>query len=301
VKRLGYLLYEAHRYADAIARFERVLAASPREYEVAFFEGVALRRVNRDSDALRAFERVAATHEYYAEARTQIAAIHERHGRYKEALAEVERALASEPSRELELYTATLRSKTGDFDGAVAYLEGLLAQSPDDDELLYNLGVVYGEQDRNEEALRYMQQALEKNPDNADALNFIGYTWADSGQNLEQAEQYITRAMELRPDNGYIVDSLGWVYYMRARPLMASGDTAAGKKWLTKAIEELQRAHELTGGDPVISEHIGDAYQLLGERRRALDKFEEAAVMGPRPEEQPALRQKLESLRRELE
>ena len=301
VKRLGYLLYEAHRFKDAVARFERVLAASPREYEVAFFDGVALRRLNRDADAMRAFELVAQQHEYYAEARTQIAAIHERHGRYAEALAEVQRAMASEPSRELELYSATLRSKTGDFDGAVAYLEGLLAKSPDDDELLYNLGVVYGEKDRDDEAIAYMKRALEKNPDNADALNFIGYTWAEHGENLEQAEQYITRAMELRPDNGYIVDSLGWVYYMRAKPMMAAGDVAGGRKWLNKAIEELQRAHELTGGDPVISEHIGDAYLLLDDRRRALDKFEEAALLGPRPEEQPQLKQKLETLRRELE
>jgi len=301
VKRLGFLLYEGHRYADAVKRFDRVLEASPREYDVAFFNGVALRRLNRDDDAMRAFERVAAQHEYYAEARTQLAAIHERHGRYAEALAEIERGLATEPSRELELYSATLRSKTGDFDGAVAYLEGLLDQSPDDDELLYNLGVVYGEKDHDDEAIAYMKRALEKNPDNADALNFIGYTWAERGENLEQAEQYITRAMELRPDNGYIVDSLGWVYYMRAKPMIAKGDVAAGRKWVKKAIEELQRAHELTGGDPVISEHIGDAYLLLDDRRRALDKFEEAALLGPRPEEQPQLKQKLETLRRELE
>jgi len=301
VKRLGFLLYEAHRFADAVLRFERVLAHAPREYEVAFFDGVALRRANRDDEAARAFERVAAHHEYYAEARTQLAAIHERHGRYPEALAEVQRALETEPSRELELYSATLRSKTGDFDGAVAYLEGLLESDPEDDDLLYNLGVVYGERDRNQEAIRYMQRALEKNPDNADALNFIGYTWAEQGENLEQAEQYIVRAIELRPDNGYIVDSLGWVYYMRARPLIESGDVAAGRQWLSKAIEELERAHELTGGDPVISEHIGDAYLLLDQRRRALDKFEEAALLGPRPDEQPELREKLESLRRELE
>jgi tetratricopeptide (TPR) repeat protein len=161
---------------------------------------------------------------------------------------------------------------------------------------------VYGEKDRDDEAIRYMQRALEKNPDNADALNFIGYTWAEHGENLEQAEQYITRAMELRPDNGYIVDSLGWVYYMRAKPMMAAGDVAGGRKWLTKAIEELQRAHELTGGDPVISEHIGDAYPPA--RRAApsaLDKFEEAALLVPRPEEQPQLKQKLETLRRELQ
>jgi tetratricopeptide (TPR) repeat protein len=146
-----------------------------------------------------------------------------------------------------------------------------------------------------------MERALAENPDNADALNFIGYTWAENGQRLDEAEAYIVRAIELRPDNGYIVDSLGWVYYMRARPLMESGNEAAGRKWLDRAVEELERAHELTGGDPVISEHLGDTYLLMNEPRRALDKFEEAALMGPRTDEQPNLHEKLESLRRELE
>jgi tetratricopeptide (TPR) repeat protein len=301
VKRLGYLLYDVGRFEEAGQRFERVLALAPRDNDVAFFLGVVLRRSNRNEEAAQAFSRIAAQHEYYADARTQLAAIHERGGRYEEALADVQRAMDTEPSRELELYSATLRAKTGDFDGAVAYLEALLAAAPEDDELLYNLGVVYAEDDRDEEAIAYMERALEENPDNADALNFIGYTWAEHGRNLEEAEAYIVRAIELRPDNGYIVDSLGWVYYMRARPLIEAGDVAAGRKWLDRALEELERAHELTGGDPVISEHIGDAYLLMKEPRRALDKFEEAALMGPRLEEQPELHEKLESLRRELE
>jgi tetratricopeptide (TPR) repeat protein len=259
------------------------------------------RRANRDDEAAPYFERIPPQHEYYARARTQLAAILERRGRYADALAEIQRAMQVEPSRELELYGATLRSKTGDFEGAVSYLEGLLESDPENDELLYNLGVVHGENDHTEEAIEYMQRALEKNPENADALNFIGYTWAERGENLEQAEQYIVRAIELNPENGYIVDSLGWVYYMRARPLIEAGDLAAGREWLKKAIGELERANELTGGDPVIFEHIGDAYLLLEERRRALDKFEEAALLGPRPDEQPELHQKLESLRRELE
>ena len=301
VKRLGYLLYDMGRFEEAGERFERVLARSPRDNDVAFFLGIVMRRANRTDEAIDAFSRIAAHHEYYADARTQLAAIHERAGRYEAALADVERAMGTEPTRELELYAATLRAKAGDFEGAVAYLENLLEAAPDDDELLYNLGVVYSESDRKEEALTYMERALETNPDNADALNFIGYTWAENGDRLDEAEAYIVRAIELRPDNGYIVDSLGWVYYMRARPLMESGDEAAGRQWLDRALEELERAHELTGGDPVISEHIGDAYLLMKDPRRALDKFEEAMLMGPRTNEQPNLHEKLETLRRELE
>jgi tetratricopeptide (TPR) repeat protein len=110
----------------------------------------------------------------------------------------------------------------------------------------------------------------------------------------------ITRAIELRPDDGFIVDSLGWVYYMRARPLVESGRAREAQPYLERALQELERADRLTGGDPVISEHLGDTYLLLRQKERALERFEEALGLEPREGEQPHLKQKFESLRREL-
>jgi tetratricopeptide (TPR) repeat protein len=299
--RLGFLLYEARRFEEASERFERVLDSNPEEYEVSFFLGISRRRAQDDDGALAAFAPIPPEHKHYAEARTQIAAIYERRGEHARALEEVERALAVEPSRSLELYSATLRAKSGDREGAVAYLKGLLEENPDDDELLYNLGVVYGEAGETEESIAQMQRALEINADNASALNYIGYTWAERGENLDEAEKMIKRAIELRPDDGYIVDSLGWVYYMRARPLVEAGDKQRAREYIDRALTELEKADELTGGDPVISEHLGDTYLLLDDRRQALDKFEEAARLGPREDEQPHLHEKLETLRREFE
>ena len=59
----------------------------------------------------------------------------------------------------------------------------------------------------------------------------------------------------------------------------------------------MTRADELTGGDPVVSEHIGDAHLLMGDERRALDHFEEAIRLVPRDGEQPDLYEKRERLR----
>ena len=298
--RLAFLQYEARDYGEAAKRFQRALELSPGEHEIAFFLGIVLRRMGDEQGAIAAFEGIPERHPQYAEARTQLAAILERRGEYPEALAEVERAASSKPTRALDLYAATLRSKAGDFDGAVAHLEKLLNAEPGDDELLYNLGVVYGESDRTDEALDYMQRALEENPDNASALNYIGYTWAEKGIRLDEAEQLIARAIELRPEDGYIVDSLGWVYYMRAVPLVESGRREEARVHLDRALEELQKADELTGGDPVVSEHIGDTYLLMGDKPRALERYEEAMRLEPRLDEQPELHQKLENLRREL-
>jgi tetratricopeptide (TPR) repeat protein len=267
---------------------------------VHYFLGT-LRREAGDADgAIAAFEQVPPEHERYADARLQMAGIYERRHDFASALREAEAANRRSPSRQLELYVASLRSKSGDFEGAKASLEAILAQAPDDEEVLYNIGVLYGENGRQDEALARMQQVLAKNPDHAGALNYVGYTFAERGEKLDEAERMIRRALEQRPDDGYIVDSLGWVHYVRARQLFEAGRRGPARQQLAIAIQTLERAAVLTGGDPVISEHLGDAYLLRADRQGALRHYEKAVELEPRKGEQPHLFEKLERLRREL-
>jgi tetratricopeptide (TPR) repeat protein len=301
VVRLGFLYYETENFSESVSRFETFLASEPEDHEVRFFLGIVRRRMGEDAAAIEVFSAIPEESEHYSEAHTQLAVLFERKGDFSRALEEIELAVAAKPTRPRELYSATLRAKAGDFDGAVAYLEGLLLKDPDDDELLFNLGVVFSEAKRTQEALEYMERAIEQNPNNASALNYVGYTWAERGDNLDQAEDYIVRALDLRPDDGFIIDSLGWVYYMRARPLFDTGRNEEAKKYLDRALKELLRAQELTGGDPVVSEHLGDAYLLLDQKHRALQKYQEAVDLTPREGEQPDLLEKLEALRREIE
>ena len=298
--RLALLDFEAGRYREAAERFRRVFEASPTQYDVAYFLGLVYERAGDLDAALSALKRVPPGHERYAQARTQMAAILEKRGELEAALEEVERARAAGSTRPLDLYYASLLARSGRFDEAVAFLEDLLAENPDDDEILYNLGVLYGERKLREQALRYMEQALQKNPDNASALNYLGYSFAERGERLDEAEELIRRALELRPDDGYITDSLGWVYYMRARQLLEEGEAQRARELAQQALEQLHRAAELTGGDPVISEHLGDAYLLLGRKREALERYLQAMEQGPRADEQPELPAKVERLRGEL-
>ncbi|MBW2577782.1 MAG: tetratricopeptide repeat protein [Deltaproteobacteria bacterium] len=301
VVRLGFLYYETEHFSESASRFETFLASEPGDDEVRFFLGIVRRRMGEDAAAIEVFSAIPEDSEHSAEAHTQLAVLLERRGDFARALEEVEAAVAAKPTRPRELYYATLRAKAGDFDGAVAYLEGLLLKDPDDDELLFNLGVVFSEAKRTQEALEYMERAIEQNPNNASALNYVGYTWAERGDNLDQAEDYIVRALDLRPDDGFIIDSLGWVYYMRARPLFDTGRNEEAKKYLDRALKELLRAQELTGGDPVVSEHLGDTYLLLDQKDRALKNYREAVDLTPREGEQPDLLEKLEALQREIE
>ena len=297
---LGFRSFEAGDYEAAEHRFGRALAQQPEQHEVAYFLGVVQRRMGKDAEAIQTLDRIPADHERYADGRVQVAGIYEQNGDFAGAQLEVERAREVEPSRPLDLYAASLRAQGGDVAGAIAFLEEMLDESPEDAEVLYNIGVIHGEAKNVDEAIRYMRIVLGLNPDHASALNYVGYTFAERGENLDEAEAMIERALELRPEDGYITDSLGWVYYMRARPLLAEGNLQEAHLWLGRAIDELERAAELTGGDPVISEHLGDVHLALGDKQRALEYYEEAMRLEPRESEQPDLEGKLERLREEL-
>jgi len=300
MRRLASLEFGTGRYEEAAARLRAAFDAYPDQYEFAYSLGQVLRAQGNDVEAAEYFSAIPSSHVLYVESRMQIAVIHEDAGRYADALVEVDRLRVLRPDRSLDFHAASLHARAGDPEGGLALLEGMLAQSPGDEEILYQLGVYHGVQKNPDEALRYMQLVLEQNPDNAQALNYVGYTWAERGEHLDEAERMIEQAVSLAPRDGYIIDSLGWVYYMRARPLMDGDRREEGLALLTRALEQLKLADELTGGDPVVTEHLGDVYLLLDQRKRALEYYEEAIEQNPREDEQPDLRDKLDRLRGQL-
>src|SRR5260370_22366858 len=102
-------------------------------------------------------------------------------------------------------------------------LSGALRNTPKDETLRFALGSAYERQGESTKAIAQMQQVLSLNPENASAMNFIGYTLAERGQHLDRAEKLIRRALELQPESGAFLDSLGWVYFRRAHYAQAFG------------------------------------------------------------------------------
>ena len=181
VVRLGFLEYEAARLRRrAEARFERALARRiPRSTSPL----LPRRRAAPDGDdsmaRSRRSRRVPPEHEHYAEARTQIASILERRGDYA-ARAQRGRARArrARPSRQLDLYVATLRAKTGDFDGAVGVPPGVCSTSAPERRraALQPRHPLRRGEAQGRGARATCSSRSRKNPDNASALNYIGYT-----------------------------------------------------------------------------------------------------------------------------
>ena len=125
----------------------------------------------------------------------------------------------------------------------------------------------------------HLLRAIEIDPGDAYALNYLGYWWADEGRNLDQAIEMIERAVSHRPSSGFFVDSLGWVHYKLGDP--------------SRAVGYLERATELEPSDPEITGHLGDVYWALGRREEARFKWRLALSLSEDAEEQAMLERRL--------
>lgn len=125
-----------------------------------------------------------------------------------------------------------------------------------------------------------LKRALELMPEQPYVLNYLGYTWIDRGQNLDEGMELLQRALKQRPDDGAITDSVGWAYYR------------LGKFEL--AVEYLERAILLKADDATIVDHLGDAYWHVGRRREARFQWERALTSKPEPDRIDVIKRKLE-------
>lgn len=182
----------------------------------------------------------------------------------EQAIELLERVVQDEKTRSPDLYVMLaalyqLQDKTelgrGAFDRAMSAF-------PEDEELLYEYGLFLDTVGQRDEAMIVMEEVIKRQPGHGEALNYVGYSWADKSINLDKALDYIRRAVELKPDNGYVRDSLGWVYYRLGR--------------YEEALKALEEAVRLSEEDPTIFEHLGDVYFALGRNEEGLASYRKA-------------------------
>lgn len=123
-------------------------------------------------------------------------------------------------------------------------------------------------------ARKELEKIYEMQPKDPGVNNDLGYTWADEGLHLDKAEQMVRYALGEEPRSAAYMDSLGWVLYKK-------GDFGGAVHYLAKAT----RAQN--GDDPIIYDHLGDAYWRMGDRgkaraswRKAIDLAKEDLAQG---------------------
>ena len=119
---------------------------------------------------------------------------------------------------------------------------------PDTSEIMYDLGMMYEREGKFDDFEKLMLRVIQISPNNANAYNSLGYTYADQNIRLDEAQDLLEHALELEPDNPFILDSVGWYLYR-------TGDNKV-------ALDYLQRSYALLPSADVAA-HLGEVLWKL--------------------------------------
>ena len=241
---------------------------------------------NEPAQSLAVLQSIPKTSPYSWSARLRAAADLEDLDRADEAITELKQMATEQPKTigaDIQLGDIFRNKKRYD-EAAAAYNEAIERAAangiPERWALFYDRGVSYERAGDWKKAEADLERALSLKPDQPLILNYLGYSWVDKGEKLDQGLKMIEKAVELRPEDGYIVDSLGWAHYRM-------GDYAG-------AVEFLERAVELVPSDSTINNHLGDAYWRTGRLTEARYQWHRALQFGPDKDDVEPLQSKLE-------
>jgi tetratricopeptide (TPR) repeat protein len=246
---LGTIAYQHTNYVEAERQFDRTRALKP-DFPPAYYELASVKlALKKPAEAL-------------------------------ELLAEAGRRFPK--TFQLEFLTGLAQAQAKRYDEAIKhYTEAeIIARATETGRLpilYFQLGAACERHGDFAEAAKHFRRCLELAPDFAEALNYLGYMWAERGENLDEARTLIEKALKLEPDNGAFLDSLGWVLFKQGQP-------KAALDWLRKAIAHTEEP------DATLYDHLGDVHAALGEQDAAREAWRKSLEI----EASDAVRKKLD-------
>ena len=198
---------------------------------------------------------------------------HQRQGDLEKAYPYLKRATALAPGHVVRRYFALEQYKE-----AIDILEDVLAADPGNVEAIYWTGLAHEGLGNLQKTESYLREAISLAPEYADALNALGYFFAENGTNLDEAVDLIKKALKQSPKQAGYIDSLGWAYFKQGK--------------LDEALRQLEMAIHLMPESAEIQDHLGDAYMKKGLKEKAIAAWQRAIRLEPN---NTAIREKLKT------
>ncbi|MFN2360092.1 MAG: tetratricopeptide repeat protein [Marinobacter sp.] len=205
---------------------------------------------------------------YYFPALARASALMAEQGDLDEALAAIRELRNNNPEQEenFHLLEINLLLDQDANEQALEAANGALEDYPDNVRIRYARAMLLDSMDQSDQAEADLRQIIDEQPENAVALNALGYIITTRSDRYAEARDYIERALEVDPENPAILDSMGWVLYRQ-------GETE-------EALEYLSRAWEAYA-DPEVAAHFGEVLWETGEREQARIIWEEGFEQDP--------------------
>lgn len=274
-EKLADIYLRTGRKEKAAEQLEAISRDNPRNEQAYYFLGNLAYQERRLADAADYFQQALVLKPEYEPVYYRLAEVQVQLDKPRLALEVLERARSRfRPNFVLEFLTAVAHSHAKEYGEAVKHFTQaeVIAKAGEPDSLTYlfyfQFGAALERNGETAEAERYFRKCLELSPRFAEAMNYLGYMWAERGENLDEARKLIEKAVEMEPDNAAFLDSMGWVLFKLHQPREALG-------WLQKAVEHSKEP------DPTLYDHLGDIHAGLNQFDKACDAWRKSVELEP--------------------
>jgi tetratricopeptide (TPR) repeat protein len=264
LEELGFLYRNGEQYNDAIDAFRQMIELDPDSGGRA--EAQIVDSYRQSKDFAKAASEADAAVKKYPDDRTLLsehASLLADMGKIDQAVAETKKLLNGKDDCETYLSLSQVYEKSKNWTEMGKQLdaaEKACAGKDEKENVVFTRGAMYERMKQFDAAEAEFRKVLAINPENASALNYLGYMLADRNVRLEEAHELVKKALNLDPNNGAYLDSLGWVLYRLNQ--------------LPEAEEKLQQALGLMSRDPTVHDHLGDVFFHEGKTREAIAQWQ---------------------------
>lgn len=253
---LGETYIVANQFNKAEEVIKKAIKFEASADKASYYLGQMSEYNNKNTDAIGWYENVSEISEYHIPAYLRAAYLYSVDGNYDKALNTLQNSspLTFSDQKQILLTEIDVLIDAQQYDQALTNSNDALSILTDDVDFLYARSVVYGLMQQPVEAEKDLRSILAIEPNNANALNALGFTLANQPARINEAKPLLEKAISLNPDNPAFMDSMGWL-------LFKLGKTE-------ESIQMLTNAYKLSG-DNEIAAHLGEVLWASGQKDAA--------------------------------
>lgn len=279
--RLSYALVALENDQIALAEEEltRLIEQGHHSDEAHYYLGRIADEENENEQAIGYYRNVEKGN-YFFPALARASELMAEQGELDEALADIREIRKNNPDQDenFRLLEINLLLDRDHDERALQAANEALESFPGNVRIRYARAMLLDSMDKPEQAEADLRTIIEEQPDNAVALNALGYILTTRTDRLDEARDYIERALAIDPENPAILDSMGWVLYLQ-------GNTDESLSYLSRAWEAY--------ADPEVAAHYGEALWQTGNQEQARSIWREGFEQDP---DHPILTETVERL-----
>ena len=279
---LGLLNLQERKYDAAIDNFNQLVKSGERVDEGYYYLGRVAEERERYKEAIEWYLKLEKG-DYLLDGQVRVAEMLAKLGSLQKAREHFKKVRSASTSDEdsVKLYLAEgqLLRDTNHYHAGMQIYNRALTEYPGNEDLLYARALMAEKIDRLDLLEADLRAILARDPNNATALNALGYTLADRNERIQEAFEYIQRALKVRPDDPTVIDSMGWVQFRM-------GNYEAAEQYLRRAYKLLQ--------DAEIAGHLSELIWAKGNKSEARDLLRQALEKDPEHEYLQKLHQRFQ-------